>query len=60
MEHYYKEVAKLDLNVHDFYRYFEVPDLQHCSFCRLSCLGGGWHRSGIATSQPDRPRWDVH
>ncbi|KFX96597.1 hypothetical protein V490_03250 [Pseudogymnoascus sp. VKM F-3557] len=30
-EHYYKEVTKLDPNVQDFYRYFEVPGLQHCS-----------------------------
>ncbi|OBT41662.1 hypothetical protein VE00_07640 [Pseudogymnoascus sp. WSF 3629] len=30
-EHYYNEVTKLDSNVHDFYRYFEVPGLQHCA-----------------------------
>ncbi|KFY36320.1 hypothetical protein V494_05116 [Pseudogymnoascus sp. VKM F-4513 (FW-928)] len=30
-EHYYKEVTNLDPNVHDFYRYFEVPGLQHCA-----------------------------
>ncbi|KFX99219.1 hypothetical protein O988_03980 [Pseudogymnoascus sp. VKM F-3808] len=30
-EHYYKEVTKLDPDVQDFYRYFEVPGLQHCS-----------------------------
>ncbi|KFY20184.1 hypothetical protein V491_03925 [Pseudogymnoascus sp. VKM F-3775] len=30
-EHYYNEVTKLDPKVHDFYRYFEVPELQHCA-----------------------------
>ncbi|KFY61657.1 hypothetical protein V496_04933 [Pseudogymnoascus sp. VKM F-4515 (FW-2607)] len=30
-EDYYNEVTKLDPNVHDYYRYFEVPGLQHCA-----------------------------
>ncbi|OBT58782.1 hypothetical protein VE04_01151 [Pseudogymnoascus sp. 24MN13] len=61
-EHYYNEVTKLDSNVHDFYRYFEVPGLQHCA------LGNGgqptavfdalvaWVEDGIAPdSLPVKP-----
>lgn len=30
-ENYYNLVTDLDPNVHDFYRMFEAPGLQHCS-----------------------------
>lgn len=30
-EHYYDQVTELDPNVHEFYRFFEAPGIQHCS-----------------------------
>lgn len=30
-EHYYKAVTARDANIHDFFRYFEIPGFGHCS-----------------------------
>ena len=31
MEHYYDQVLEKDPNAQDFYRFFQVPGLAHCS-----------------------------